>query len=512
MNTDAKRRGAVASPHWAATAAGQEVLFDGGNALDAAIATNAMLAVVYPHMCGVGGDAFFLYYDARSGEVHCLNGSGPSPALATREAFLGRGLAEVPARGPLSVTVPGTVRAWDAMLKRFGSRPLRALLEPAIATARAGFEVTGGLAEWMAAHTSELAADPSLARAFLDGEGRALPAGATMRLPRLATTLNRLASNGAGDFYDGELAAELVAAVQAAGGLLRAEDLRGFEPEWTRPLGLSYRGLDVLTTPPNSQGVTSLLMLRAMARDPRVQGQPAEFVQALVTAKRSAFAIRDAYITDPAHMSIAADALLSHDLDGVAGTVSPPIGGDTVYVCTVDGEGNACSLIQSIYYGFGSAFVCGETGVLLHNRAHSFSLEPQHPNCLRPGGRPLHTLMACMALENGRLRYVFGTMGADGQPQTNVQVLHHLLAGAHPSDAVAAPRVLHGRFVLEDDEDVLHVEGSFDPETIDALAEAHLSIDVLEAGSDRFGHAHAIACGDDGTVAAGADPRSDAHR
>ncbi len=510
MQRGEARQGAVASPHFVASAVGREVLTAGGNALDAAIATNAMLGVVYPHMCGIGGDVFLLYHEAATGAVHCLNGSGPSPALATREALLSRGLDEVPARGPLPVTVPGTVGAWEAALDRFGSLPLAELLEPAIVAAENGVEATARVASWVAAHRDDLAADPTLSARLLDSAGEPLRPGAVMRFPELAATLERIAREGAGTFYEGALGAEIAAAVQAAGGLLRHGDLASYRPSWVEPLRLRHQGLDVLTTAPNSQGIVALLMLDALAADERAHGSPAERVRAFVAAKRAAFAVRDACVTDPMHMPCSGEELLRRGAGAVAApAVAPPVAGDTVYVCAVDRDGNACSMIQSIYYAFGAAYVAADTGVLLHNRGHYFSLDPESVNCLEPGKRPLHTLMACMALERGRLRYVFGTMGADGQPQTNVQVLQRLLAGAHPDEAVSAPRLLHGRFVLEDDPDVLHVESSYDADALAALSETEPLLSVVPAGDERFGHAHAIAIGDDGTLSVGVDPRSD---
>jgi gamma-glutamyltranspeptidase len=506
-----KQKGAVASPHHAASAAGRDVLADGGNALDAAIAANGMLSVVYPHMSGIGGDAFLLYYEARTGVVHCLNGTGPAPAEATRDAFAERCFDAVPVRGPLSVTVPGVVGAWDAALGRFGSRPLARLLAPAIDAAEAGVEISARLAAWMGNARDELRCDPTLSRRFLDESARPLGAGASLRQPELAATLRRIAREGADDFYRGELGDELARAVRDAGGLLSRADLSGYAPDWVAPIRTRHAGLEVLTTPPNSQGVAALLMLDHFSAHHAELPAGPDYVHAFAAAKRAAFAVRDRYVTDPSHMSVPVDELLRNGKlrEQAAPVASPPVGGDTVYLCTADAEGNVCSLIQSIYYGFGSAFVAGDTGVLLHNRGHYFSLDDDDPNRLEPGKRTLHTLMACMALQNGRPRFVFGTMGADGQPQTNVQVLHRLVAGDHPQEAVAAPRVLHGRFLLEDDPDVLHVEADLDPSTLAALEEDMAVLDVLAARDERLGHAHAIALEPDGTLSAGADPRSD---
>jgi gamma-glutamyltranspeptidase / glutathione hydrolase len=505
---------AAASPHAAATRVGADVLADGGTALDAAVAINAMLTVVYPHMCGIGGDLFLLYRDASDGRVWCLNGSGPAPRLATREAYRARGLDEFPARGPLSVTVPGAVASWAAALARFGTRPLAELLEPAARAAEAGVEVTDRIARWIDEYAADVAADALLRERYLDG-GRAPAPGTTLRQPELARALRRLIDAGADDLYGGELAREIDAGMREADGFLRATDLAAFEPEWVEPLRLAYRGVEVVTTPPNSQGITALMMLNALrALQPGPPGTAA-FVEALVRAKRFAFAERDRHVSDPRFADVPVQRLLSEQTARAAmlgaGEAAPArsSAGDTVYLCAVDAAGNACSLIESTYYAFGSCFVPGSSGVLLHNRGHFFSLDDDHVNRLEPGKRTLHTLIASMAFRDGDLRLVFGTMGADGQAQTTVQVLERWLAGAGPQEAVSAPRILHGRFGAEDDPNELTVEATMGAGVIDELARRGLEPRVAGEHEERLGHAHAIELRADGTLAAGADPRSD---
>jgi gamma-glutamyltranspeptidase len=335
-----------------------------------------------------------------------------------------------------------------------------------------------------------------------------------VRQPDVARTLRRLADAGATDLYRGALAHEIDAAFRAAGGLLRREDLAAFAPEWVDPVRLSYRGLDVVTTAPNSQGVTALMMLNALAvLDPAAPGT-AGHVEALIAAKRFAFAARDRFVADPRFVDVPTAELLSLDFAerglADAGRAAPrSSAGDTVYLCAVDAEGNACSMIESVYYGFGSCFVAGETGLLMHNRGRYFSLDDDHPNRLEPGKRPLHTLMASMAFDGDDLRLVFGTMGADGQAQTTVQVLDRYLAGAGVTEAVAAPRILHGRFVPEDDPEALTIEAPFGEETIAALRAAGHDPIVVGAHDERLGHAHAIELRPDGTLDAASDPRSD---
>jgi gamma-glutamyltranspeptidase / glutathione hydrolase len=510
--------GAVASPHAAATDVGREVLARGGNAFDAAVAMNALLAVAYPHMCGIGGDLVLLAFEARTGTVHVLNATGPAPARATIERVRAAGhTAAMPMRGPLSATVPGAVAGWEELLGRLGTLPLAELLAPAIAAARDGVAVTARLAREIEGKRVELAADPTLRRQFLQPDGTPLPPGATLRQPELARALERLADAGARDLYGGALAAEIARATNEGGGVLDVDDLAAYAPRWEAPLRTRYRGLEVLTTPPNSQGITSLLILNALAEmdAERLRPGTAEYVEAFITAKRSAFADRDRHVADPDFVDVPVDRLLAREhareaLHGAPPTSSPTAaGGDTVYLCAVDGEGNACSAIQSLYYGFGSCFVAGDSGVLLHNRAHYFSLDERHPNRLEPRKRPLHTLMTCLALDDGRPALVFGTMGADGQPQTNVQVLDRVLAGLGPQEAVAAPRVLHGRFLLEDDPDLLHVERDMGADVIPELRDAGHRVQVVPRHDERMGHAHAIAIDGGGRLSAGSDPRSD---
>jgi gamma-glutamyltranspeptidase/glutathione hydrolase len=512
------RHHAVASPHWATSAVGESILDEGGTALDACIAMAAHLSVVYPHMCGAGGDLFLLYYDSRSGDVHGLNGSGRAAGLASREAVARLRLAAMPVRGPLSVTVPGAVAAWGDATTRFGTRPLSELLAPAIKAAEEGYAVTERLANWISDVRDEVWSDPTLRRWFFNGAGQPLSAGSVVRVPELADSLRQIANEGPRAFYEGRIADEIDRACREGGGLLRRSDLEEHCSDWVKPISVTYRGLEVYTTPPNSQGITALAMLNILSLPGTENLRPgsAQYVDALVRAKRVAFADRDRFVSDPGFTNIPVEQLLSQERAAKASSrrepvgANPPTGGDTVYVCSVDREGNACSLIQSIYYAFGAAFVAGDTGILLHNRGHYFSLEESHPNRLEPRKRTLHTLMASMALRNGRPWLVFGTMGADGQPQTTVQVLDQALANPDPQAAVTAPRVLSGRFFVEDDEERLLVEDDFGPEAIAELEAMGHQVRLAPAKSELMGHAHAILAQGGGSVVAGSDPRSDA--
>ncbi|MET7998929.1 gamma-glutamyltransferase family protein [Amycolatopsis sp. NPDC005232] len=508
---------AVVSPHWRATETGHDVLAAGGNALDAALATNAMLWACYPHMCGLGGDIWILYFDAATSRVHCLNGSGGAPRSATPEEYARRGHTRVPVKGPLSLAVPGAAAGWDDGSRRFGSIPVADLLRPAAKAARDGVEITPKLAGWMAKDRELLTGDPGLATVFTEA-GEPLPAGATFRQPALAATLDRLADAGFADFYRGELGEALARGTAEAGGLLTADDLKAHASLWVQPVTTRFDGVQVVTTPPNSQGVTALEMLNLLCllEGGRAAPGSARQLNAFLEARRLAYIDRNRYLGDPAHVTVPVDMLssLDHarrvadDASVLTAGSSKPLEGDTVYLGAVDRCGNACSVIQSIYHPFGSGFVPAGTGVLMANRGAYFSLDKEHPNVIAPGKRPVHTLMASMALKDNRPWLVFGTMGGEGQPQTNVQVLLRVLAGASPAEAVAAPRVLSGQLFPGDADDQLHVEEHFGADVIAELRRLGHKVKLVPAHDEMMGHAHAILIDGD-RVQAGADPRSD---
>lgn len=508
---------AVASPHWRATEAGRDALAAGGNALDATLATNAMLWACYPHMCGLGGDIWLLYYEAATSRVHCLNGSGGAPRAATPEEYARRGHTRVPAKGPLSMAVPGVAAGWDDASRRFGSMPVADLLRPAAKAAREGVEITPKLAGWMAKNGELLTGDPGLATVFTQ-DGDLLPAGATLRQAALAATLDRVADVGLADLYRGELGEAIARGSSQAGGLLTADDLKAHASIWVQPVTTRFDGVQVVTTPPSSQGVTALeiLNLLSLLEGGRAAPGSARQLSAFLEARRLAYIDRNRYLGDPGHVTVPVDMLSSLDharrtadeAHVKPGGSSAPLEGDTAYLCAVDRWGNACSVIQSIYHAFGSGFVPAGTGVLMANRGAYFSLDEQHPNVIAPGKRPVHTLMASMALKDRRPWLVFGTMGGEGQPQTNVQVLLRVLAGASPADAVAAPRVLSGQIFPDDQDDQLHVEEDLGLEVIAELRSLGHNVKVVPTHDEMMGHAHAILIDGD-RIQAGADPRSD---
>jgi gamma-glutamyltranspeptidase/glutathione hydrolase len=464
------RNGAIATSQPLASAAGLRVLQQGGNAIDAAIAAAAVLAVVEPTMNGLGGDLFALVHDGATGKINALNASGRAPARATPEEFRQRRLDRVPYRGPLSVTVPGVVDGWHELLSRHGTMTLAQALEPAIAYARDGFPVAEIVSmQWKNAE-STLEHDVAAAATFLPA-GKAPVPGEIFKNPRLASTLEIVARGGRDAFYRGAIARAIAADMKLRDGLLVESDFAEHVSNWVEPLSTSYRGYEVLELPPNTQGIAALEMLNILeGYDLKALGHnSAAYLHLLVEAKKIAFADRDAWMADASTVPAAviqrllskeyaaqrgkaidpnraADSYPALPLDGRTAAIEPPpeARGDTIYLTAADGRGNVISLIQSIFENFGSGIVAGDTGIVLHNRGSLFSLTPGHPNQLAPGKRPFHTLVPAMVLKDEKPWLSFGVMGGDMQPQGHVQVLLNLIDfGMNVQEAGEAPRFRH---------------------------------------------------------------------
>jgi gamma-glutamyltranspeptidase / glutathione hydrolase len=520
-------RGAVVAGHPLAAAAGHAVLWRGGNAVDAAVTMAAVLAVVRPHMNGVGGDAFALFLDGRTGAVTALNGSGRAGALASPELFAERGLDAVPGKGALAVTVPGAVSAWAAALERHGTISLAEALEPAVVLARDGWVVTRTLDRDIARSSGTL----NDAGQAIFRPGGSLPAvGGVLRNPALARTLEAVAAGGADAFYRGQPAERIAAFVAEGGGHLRLEDFHAHTADWTDPIAVNHGDHRVLAFPPNSQGMVQLQQLRmAEILDVAALGHNTEaYLHALVEIKRLAFADRDRWVADPAFADIPLARLLSDDYlrgraalvgEAAAAAVSPGMGealgedpvqgdGDTVYLMAVDRWGNAVSWIQSLFAAWGSGLVEPETGVVLQNRGAGFVLTEGHPNRIAPRKRPFHTLTPMMVLApDGGLRMTIGTPGGDGQSQFLTQVFHNIVAfGMTPQEAVEAPRFRSeaGRVLLLEDRIGRHVMAGLG-------ARGH---EPRPAGgwSATFGGVQVIYRDPvTGTLRTGADPRREAY-
>ncbi|MFY9316220.1 MAG: gamma-glutamyltransferase family protein, partial [Burkholderiales bacterium] len=508
--------------------AGVDVLRVGGSAVDAAIAASAALAVLYPHMTGVGGDAFWLIYDAKRGAVRFLDGGGRAAAAASAAWFHERGHAEIPFRGvlPATLTTPGAVASWVEAHREYGRVPLRRDLEAAIACARDGFAVGERLAGWIAAVQPDLAAHPESAALFLPG-GAPLRAGAALANPDLARTLGAIAEGGWAGFYEGEVARELARFSRERGGFFDARDLGTQKAFWGEPIQGRYRDVTIFETPAPTQGFTVLEMLNLI--EPfelhKRTYLGADHVHLLVQAKQLAYHDRDRYLADPRFADVPIATLISRaHADARRRLIDPAralpwdkvpssgsLAGDTVFIAAVDARGNAAALINSLYGAFGSCAVAGRTGVVLQNRSAYFSLDPAHPNCVAPGKTPLHTLIASLAFRGGRLWSVFGCMGADGQPQIHAQAYVAMIDfGRDIQQAVQAPRWLSGRFALGEARDTLHIEARFARATLDELERRGHVLDRWGDWNELAGHAHGIVIDPaGGERLGGADPRSD---
>ncbi len=519
--------GMVTCPHSLASQAGIDVLRAGGSAVDAAIATSAALAVIYPHMVGVGGDAFWLIHDAKTGDVHFLNGGGRAAASASADYFTSRGMKEIPFRGilPASLTTPGSVDSWCQAHAKYGKLPMIRNLQSAITYARDGFPVTERLAGWIAKTEQELRAEPDAAAIFL--KNGVPQAGSLLRNLGLANTLESIGRDGRQGFYEGPVADALVDYVQKRGGFFTKHDLQAQHAEWGQPLVGQYHDLTLYQTPAPTQGFAVIEMLNLVEPlDLKKNGfLGADHVHLLVQAKQITYHDRDRYIADPKFADIPMDRLISKEYanerrslidaeHALAWDKIPSYGsltGDTVYIAVVDAEGNAVSLIHSLYGVFGSTVVAGETGIVLQNRSAYFSLDPEHPNKVEPGKIPLHTLIASIGKRNGKLWSVVGCMGADGQPQIQLQTYVAMMDfGCDIQQALEAPRWLSGRFAIGEPRDTLHIEGRFPEATFKTLEQRGHMLNRWEDWNELAGHAHGITIDPvSGIRVGGSDPRSD---
>ena len=512
---------AVTSDHVLASAAGMEVLKRGGNAVDAAITMAGVLAVVRPHMNGVGGDNFMLIRLAKTGEIVALNGSGRAGSKATPAFFREKGMTAVPASGILSVSVPGVVRGWADALRKYGTITLSQALQPAIRYAERGFPVSPRLNADITESKKKVTADPELARIFLPN-GEAPPVGSLLKQPELARTLRSIAASGPDFVYKGELAKQIAQFMEEEGGLVTTADLAAHHSTWEKPIRSTYIGNPVIAFPPNTQGVTLLEALNvAEASDLKPMGRNStDYIHAIVEGAKLAYADRDKYVADPAFVQVPVDRLISKNyaaelarrlrdkLKANEGSSNADRDGtgDTVFLGVVDKDGNAVSMIQSLFAAFGSGRMVPGTGVTLHNRGSLYVLDTTHAQVIAPGKRPFHTLCPAMVLRpDGSLFMVVGTPGGDGQPQTLVQVITNIVQfGLTPQQAVEAPRFRwYGR-------DRLGVEPGIPADVRDALSKRGHQVQVQEP-SEEFGGAQVIMLTPSGGRIAGADPRREAY-
>ncbi len=444
----------VATTQPLAAMTGLRTLMDGGNAVDAAVATAAALNVTEPHSTGVGGDLFALVWMSDEKRMRALNASGRSPGSASLDELVSKGMTHIPDNSPYAVTVPGAVSGWEALLNRYGTMRLSDALRPAISYAEDGYPVSEVISDHWNAGAPRLNSGPAGAELLLDG---APPApGDTMRLPTLAATLREISDGGSEAFYTGPIAGKIARFVQKMGGWLSEDDFREHKPEWVEPVSISYRGYDCWQCPPPSQGVNALMALNiAEGFDLRGMGfQTTSAFHHLIESMRLAFADALHHVTDPRDMTTEVQSLISKEYAAQRRKLvspdsamalsphgQPPAHHNTVYVSAVDGDGNACSLINSVFMSFGSGLVVPGTGIALHNRGASFSLDPSHANRLEPRKLPYHTLIPGMVTRGGELWASYGVMGAMQQAQGHLQVLTNMIDfGLEPQQALDAPR------------------------------------------------------------------------
>ena len=513
--------GMVVSPHTVASKAGQSILQQGGNAVDAAIALCAALSVTYPHMNGLGGDGLWLIYDGAAGSVHGLNGSGRSAAA------LGHGSHQIVQRGAAAaITVPGAVDAWWQAHQRFGQLPWALLLEPAIALAANGSPLSSSQFRWTCKDRDLLAQDPGAAATFLatqsaanraDGKAGS-PVGTVIKNPALARVLTMLAADGTDAFYRGAIAQAIVDYAAPLGSPLGLEDFAQHQSEWVEPITTTYRGHTVYELPPNTQGLSVLQMLNLIEPYDIANLEPADYYHLMVEATKLAFCDRDRWVGDPAFTDIPVQELIAKpyadqlrprlNLQQATADHRSAMGGDTIYAAVVDGQGNAVSLLQSLYFDYGACVVPPSLGFALNNRGAIFSPDPHHANGIAPNKRPLQTLIPAMALRQGQPHLVFGTMGGEGQPQTQVALLTRVLdLGLDIQTAINLPRWRWGRTWGESTAR-LALEGRIQPAVRNALRQRGHQLQIEADWCEAMGHAHMIQVLDDYLLGA-CDPRSD---
>ncbi len=517
------RNGMVAASQPLAAMAGLRMLMNGGHAVDAAVATAAALNVLEPAATGVGGDAFALIWQAKDKKVYALNGSGRAPAAASIADLTAQGLDQIPNTSAYSVTVPGAVSAWQAVLDTFGHMPMSEVLKPAIAYASKGYPVPEVTSSFWLSGVPRLSAQPSGAELLLHGD--APKAGQVMKIPTLARSLEALAEGGAEAFYHGPLAQKITSYVQEMGGWLTLQDMAQHSADWVEPAYTDYRGVRCWECPPNTQGLHVLMALNiAAGYDIASMGyQSAETYHHLIESMRLSLADGTYHITDPKTMRVSAQHLLSKEyarqqrqrirpdraLENVTAGL-PQRGSDTVYFSCVDGEGNACSFINSVYSGFGSGLVAPGTGIALQSRGASFSLDADHPNALEPHKRPFHTLIPGLATKNNELWLSYGVMGTVQQAQGHFQVLLNMIDfGLDPQAALNAPR-----FSIQFDGSS-YGDGTF----LEDLVEAQTVRTLIGKGHDIVVHEpHVLLFGggqiiernpETGVLQAGSEPRMD---
>jgi gamma-glutamyltranspeptidase/glutathione hydrolase len=516
--------GIVAASQPLAARAGVQILERGGNAVDAAIATNAVMTLVEPHNNGLGGDLFAIVYEARTGRLFGLNAGGWSPGGLTPALLTSRGMSQMPARGVHSVTVPGVVAGWDALRTRFGRLAFADLMAAAIFYAEDGFPVSEVTATAWGAAQDLLMQDPHAARIFLPG-GRAPSAGEVFRNTDLAASFRRISEKGRVGFYEGPTAEAILGTLRGHGGTMSEADLREYEPEWVQPISTTYRGWTVSEIPPNTQGIAALMMLNLMQQFPldTFGFHSPRALHVMIEAKKLAYADMLRYVADPRFATVPTTAMLDMErakaraalinpakaacnvqpstFDGL--TASPR--GDTIYLAAIDREGNIVSLIQSLFNAFGSGLVAQGTGILLQNRGALFTLDASHPNVLAPRKRPLHTIIPGF-MQKGDVRIGFGIMGGFNQAQAHAQFVAAIADfGFDIQQALEAGRFTKTTFTGCD----VQVEELVPDDVRRELAALGHEVQAVRPRTGAFGYGQAVMSNGTGIHFGASEPRHD---
>ncbi len=520
----ATKYGIVAASQPLAARAGVQVLERGGDAVDAAIATNAVMALVEPYFDGIGGDLFVIYYEAKTGKLHGLNAGGWAPTGLSAAFLKSKGIERMPNRGIYSVTVPGAVAGWDAMRAKFGKLPMSDLMAPAIFYAENGFPVSEVIADAWERSTEGLAAEPHAAKAFLVN-GRTPRAGEVFKNPDLGGSFRLIAEKGRAGFYEGRTAEAILAISREKGGTMTAADLREYQPEWVEPISTTYRGWTVSELPPNTQGIAALMMLNLMEPFPMSEYgfHSTRAMHVMIEAKKLAYADMLRYVADPKFTKTPVPAMLSKehakdrarliDPAKAACNVEPSVfdgltnspGGDTIYLSVIDKDGNIVSLIQSLFGSFGSGLVAPGTGIMLHNRGGLFSLDEKHPNVLAPRKRPLHTIIPAF-MQKGDIRIGFGIMGGFNQAQAHAQFVADIADfGLDTQQALEAGRFTKGSFAGCD----VQIEALVPEKVRNELKALGHDVRVVPPRSGTFGYGQAVMSDGAGVHFGASEPRHD---
>ncbi len=512
----------ITSGHPLASQAGAAILEKGGNALDAAIAANGVLTVVRPHMCSIGGDAFIILHLAREKVTRVLNASGRSPYGAERDFFVDKGMKKLPGKGILTATVPGAVDGWVTVLQAHGTMPLDTLLQRAIEYAEKGFPVYKELSLVIQNEVPLLKSCPASAKIFLPN-GKAPKTGELLVQRDLAESLKKIAEGGKDAFYRGEIGRSLLKCSRESGGLFTEKDLEDHRSTWVEPIETTYKGYRICVVPPNSQGIALLMQANIIENfDLATLGHNStDYVHLFVETKKLVFADRDRYVCDPDFHPVPVKEMLSKGyakdrmsrIDIIRATVDvsatqfPSTGEDTIYLAVADREGNAVSMINSLYEAFGSGTVVEGTGIMLHNRGKDFSLDPARVNAIEPHKRPYHTLSPCMVLKGEHPSMVLGSPGADGQTQTLMQVIANIIDfKADVQEAIESPRW------RSNPGNRLFIEGRFPDAVVKGLKAKGHQIELLPDWSAVCGGAQGIIIDHErGVLMGGADPRRQAY-